>query len=63
MVWSSVVFCYYFSLYFVISFFFFLQYWGLNSGPTPRATPTNPFCDEFLEIGSLEEFAQAGSEP
>jgi hypothetical protein len=26
-------------------FFFFLQCWGLNSGPSPRATPPALFCD------------------
>jgi hypothetical protein len=25
--------------------FIYLQYWGLNSGPTPWATPPAPFCD------------------
>jgi hypothetical protein len=26
----------------------FLQYWGLNSGPTPWATPPAPFCEGFF---------------
>jgi hypothetical protein len=29
-------------------FFSFLQYWGLNSGPTLQATPPALFCDEFF---------------
>jgi hypothetical protein len=29
-------------------FFFFLQYWGLNSGPSPWATPPALFCDFFF---------------
>jgi hypothetical protein len=31
------------------SIFFFLQYWGLNSGPTPWATPRALFCDGFFQ--------------
>jgi hypothetical protein len=30
-------------------FFFFFRYWGLNSGPTPQATPPALFCDGFLQ--------------
>jgi hypothetical protein len=33
-----------------------LQYWGLNSGPTPWATPPVLFCDGFFKIGSRELF-------
>jgi hypothetical protein len=29
-------------------FFFFLQYWDLNSGPMPWATPPAFFCDMFF---------------
>jgi hypothetical protein len=44
-------------------FFFFLQYWGLNSGPSPWATPSAQFfLIAFFEIGSRELFAQAGFE-
>jgi hypothetical protein len=33
--------------------FFFLQYWGLNSGPSPWATPpTLFFCEGFFKIVS-----------
>jgi hypothetical protein len=41
----------------------YIQFWGLNSGPTPWATPPAIFlwCD-FL-IGSHELFAWAGFEP
>jgi hypothetical protein len=28
--------------------FSFFQYWGLNSGPTPGATPPALFCDGFF---------------
>jgi hypothetical protein len=28
---------------------FFLQYWDLNSGPTPWATPPALFCDGFFQ--------------
>jgi hypothetical protein len=41
-------------------FFFFFQYWGLNLGPSPGATPPALYCDEFFEIGSI---SQAGFEP
>jgi hypothetical protein len=30
-------------------FLFFLQYWGLNSGPTPLATLPAFFCDGFFQ--------------
>jgi hypothetical protein len=32
-------------------FFFFLRYWGLNSGPTPSATPPALFCEGFFKVG------------
>jgi hypothetical protein len=32
----------------VIVFFFFWQYWGLNSGPLPCATPLALFLDVFF---------------
>jgi hypothetical protein len=31
---------------------FFLQYWGLNSGPKPWATMSAPSLIGFFEIGS-----------
>jgi hypothetical protein len=38
----------------------FLQYWGLNSGPTPWATPPALFCVMgFFEKGSCKLFVQA----
>jgi hypothetical protein len=37
-------------------------YWGLNSGPSPYATPPAPFVMNIFEIGSLELFAQVGFE-
>jgi hypothetical protein len=40
-----------------------LLYWGLNSGPTPWATPPALLWWVFSRWGSLELFAQAGSEP
>jgi hypothetical protein len=30
-------------------YFFFLQYWDLNSGPTPWATPLAHFCEGFFQ--------------
>jgi hypothetical protein len=30
-----------------------LWYWGLNSGPTPWATPLTVFVRVFFKIGSL----------
>jgi hypothetical protein len=33
----------------VLFFFFFLQYWGLNSGPTPGATPLALFCGGLFQ--------------
>jgi hypothetical protein len=40
---------------------FCLWYWGLNSGPSPGATPLPQFfVIVFLEIGSGKLFAQAG---
>jgi hypothetical protein len=42
---------------------YFLQCWGLNSGPVPWATSPALFCEGFFEIGSPELFAQAGFEP
>jgi hypothetical protein len=32
----------------VRSIFFFLQHWGLNSGPTLWATPSTLICEEFF---------------
>jgi hypothetical protein len=46
------------------SFFFvfsFLQYWGLNSGPTPWATLPVLYVIDFFEIGCCEWWA--GFEP
>jgi hypothetical protein len=37
------------SLVIVNVVFFFLWYWGLNSGPAPWATPPALFCDEFFQ--------------
>jgi hypothetical protein len=34
--------------FFVAYLFIYLQYWGLNSGPTPRATPPALFCDGYF---------------
>jgi hypothetical protein len=28
---------------------FVFQYWGLNSGPTPWATPPALYCDEYFQ--------------
>jgi H+/Cl- antiporter ClcA len=39
-----------------------LWYWGLNSGPTPWATPPALFVFSIIKIGSHELFAQAGFE-
>jgi hypothetical protein len=47
---------------FFLSFFFFFWYKGLNSGPSPLATPPTYFCEAFFEIGSCELFAWAGFE-
>jgi hypothetical protein len=33
---------------FIYLSFFFLWYWGLNSGPTPTATPPALFCDGYF---------------
>jgi hypothetical protein len=44
-------------------FFSFLWYWGLNSGPTPWATPPALFCEGFFKTGSHKLFAWAGFEP
>jgi hypothetical protein len=35
-------------------FYLFLQYWGLNSGPSPWTTPPALFCEGFFKIGSHE---------
>jgi hypothetical protein len=48
--------------------FFFLWYWGLNSGPSPWVTSPAPpppfsFVKVFFEIGSCELLAWAGFEP
>jgi hypothetical protein len=34
--------------FFYFLFFVFLWCWGLNSGPTPRATPPVLFCEGFF---------------
>jgi hypothetical protein len=48
----------------VFLFYFFLWYWGLNSGPIPWATLPALLCDEFfLRSGLMELFAQLGFEP
>jgi hypothetical protein len=52
-------------LYYFLStpnhFFFFLRYLGLNSGPTPQATPPAQFfVIGFFKIGSCKLFAWAG---
>jgi hypothetical protein len=31
-----------------VTHFFFWQYWSLNSGPSPWATPPALFCDEYF---------------
>jgi hypothetical protein len=41
------------SPFYFILFYLFLWYWGLNSGPTPRATPPAPFCDGYFLRQSL----------
>jgi hypothetical protein len=33
----------------IMFFFFFLRYWGLNIGPTPWATPPILFCEGFFQ--------------
>jgi hypothetical protein len=33
----------------LIDWFICLQYWGLNPGPTPWATPPALFCERFLQ--------------
>jgi membrane protease YdiL (CAAX protease family) len=43
---------------FGFSFLVFLQYWGLNSGPTPSATPTALFHGGFFKTRSHELFAR-----
>jgi hypothetical protein len=44
-------------------YFFFFQYWGLNSRPTPWATPSALFfVIVFFWIGSRKLFAPAGFE-
>jgi hypothetical protein len=46
----------------VNSFFFFFQYWGLNSGPTLHLEPLHQpfFVLGFFKIRSPKLFAQAG---
>jgi hypothetical protein len=44
-------------------FSFFLQYWGLNSGPTYWATPPALFCEGFLWDRVSRNYYQAGFEP
>jgi hypothetical protein len=44
-------------------FFFFFQYWGLNSGPSPWATPPALFLWRVFQIGFCELFPQAGFKP
>jgi hypothetical protein len=36
--------------------FFCVWYWGLNSGPTPCATPPAPFCDGFFQDRVLRNY-------
>jgi hypothetical protein len=43
--------------------FFFLQYWGLNSGPSLEPLSQTIFVLCILEIGSQELFAHAGFKP
>jgi hypothetical protein len=33
-----------------------LQYWGLNSGPTPRATPPPLFCKRLFPDRVLRNY-------
>jgi hypothetical protein len=40
-------------------FYFILRYWGLNSGPSPRATPPALAVMGISEIGDHELFAWA----
>jgi hypothetical protein len=35
-------------LFICLFIYLFLQYWGLNSGPTTWATPPALFCDGFF---------------
>jgi hypothetical protein len=42
-----------------ILFYFILRYWGLNSGPSPRATPPALAVMGISEIGDHELFAWA----
>jgi hypothetical protein len=44
--------------------FFFLQSWGLNSGPSPWTTPLDLYMMGFFsKIGYCEPFGQAGLKP
>jgi hypothetical protein len=44
-------------------FFFFLRFWGLNSGPSPWATVPTFFVIGIFKIGSHQLFSWAGFEP
>jgi hypothetical protein len=46
-----------------MDFFFFFWYWGLNSGPSPWATPPALFVMGIFETGSHKLFAQVSFEP
>jgi hypothetical protein len=53
------------TLFIYLFIYLFLQYWGLNPGPTPWATLPALFlwCDGFSEIRFWELFAPAGFKP
>jgi hypothetical protein len=50
-------------LLFYLFVYFILWYWGLNSWPTPSATPPALIVLGVFKIGSQELFAPAGFEP
>jgi hypothetical protein len=58
---TSPVLCWVFSFFYPILFFF--RYWGLNSGPTPWATPIALFVKGFLEVESRELLPWADFKP
>jgi hypothetical protein len=37
-------------------YLFILQYWGLNLGPTPQATPPALYCDGFYQEMGLKNY-------
>jgi hypothetical protein len=51
-IFSHYVYVYLFLTFMYTILFFLLQYWCLNSGPTPWATPTVLFYDAFFKTVS-----------